>query len=269
MTEESQGTANRACEEEPNEEINLLDYWRVIWKRRRMIAGLAIVTAIAALVISLFMTDIYRAKAVIMPVAAKDSGGSGAGLAALAQQFGGIPGISLPGSASSSEIVSLLKSNILREKMIQEYNLMPVLFHKRWDPGRQAWKKSGELGFFERSPLEYLSRIKRAFAPKPPAGVPQRDHDIPTTWDALRLLDETIRISQDVKQNTITISADFYNPELAARIVDHYLATLTNYMSNEAKRVARTNRQYLEEQLGSTADPIIKQKTYNMIAQQI
>jgi uncharacterized protein involved in exopolysaccharide biosynthesis len=40
-------------------------------------------------------------------------------------------------------------------------------------------------------------------------------------------------------------------------------------MSSEAKRVASTNRKYLEQQLGSTADPFIKQKTYNMIAQQI
>ena len=45
--------------------------------------------------------------------------------------------------------------------------------------------------------------------------------------------------------------------------------TLTNYMSAEAKRVATTNRKYMEEQLGSTNDPFIKQKTYNMIAQQI
>jgi uncharacterized protein involved in exopolysaccharide biosynthesis len=33
--------------------------------------------------------------------------------------------------------------------------------------------------------------------------------------------------------------------------------------------VAATNRKYLEEQLGSTTDPFIKQKTYNMIAEQI
>src|SRR5512142_3003444 len=77
-----------------------------------------------------------------MRVTAKDSGGGGAaGLAVLAQQFGGLPGISMPGSASASEIVSLLKSNILREKIIQKYNLMPILFYKRWDAKRQIWKK--------------------------------------------------------------------------------------------------------------------------------
>ena len=74
------------------------------------------------------MTNIYQAKAVIMPVTAKDSGAGSSGLTVLAQQFGGLPGISMPGSASASEIVSLLKSNILRERIIRQYNLMPVLF---------------------------------------------------------------------------------------------------------------------------------------------
>ena len=53
---------------------------------------------------------------------------------------------------------------------------------------------------------------------------------------------------------------------MAAKIVDFFLTTLTDYMSSEAKRVAVINRKYLEEQLGSTSDPFIRQKTYNLIA---
>jgi uncharacterized protein involved in exopolysaccharide biosynthesis len=33
--------------------------------------------------------------------------------------------------------------------------------------------------------------------------------------------------------------------------------------------VATINRQYLEDQLGKTADPLIRQKIYNLIAQQL
>ncbi len=40
-------------------------------------------------------------------------------------------------------------------------------------------------------------------------------------------------------------------------------------MSSEARRVATINQKYLEEQLGKTADPLIKQKIYNLIAQQL
>src|SRR5512134_3503904 len=50
------------------DEINLLDYWRVIKKRRKVIFILFFLSIIAAAVISLVMTPIYQAKATIMPV---------------------------------------------------------------------------------------------------------------------------------------------------------------------------------------------------------
>jgi len=72
------------------------------------------------------MENIYQVKAVVVPVVPKEA-------AALASQIGGLPGISLPGTATASEIVALLKSNILREKMVERYNLMPILFYEKWD----------------------------------------------------------------------------------------------------------------------------------------
>ena len=47
------------------------------------------------------------------------------------------------------------------------------------------------------------------------------------------------------------------------------LTELTNYMSSEAKRVAETNRKYLETLIDKNADPLIRQKIYSLIAKQI
>jgi uncharacterized protein involved in exopolysaccharide biosynthesis len=257
MAEQQKQPMDRPCEDQPGDEIDLLDYWRVIWKQRRMIGLIAALTVIVTAGISLTITDTYQAKAVIMPVTSRESGGGSVGLAAIAQQFGGLPGITMPGSSSASEIVSLLKSNILREKIIHQYNLMPVLFYRQWDSRHQTWNKGGVT----LNPLYYFSLVGTDSV--------QTQSAVPDTWDALRLLNEIVKINQDAKQNTITIAVDFHDPEMAAKIVEYSLVTLTNYMSSEAKRVAATNRKYLEEQLGSTTDPFIKQKTYNMIAQQI
>ena len=265
MTKQQKQAIEEPCIDQTDEEPNLLDYWEVIWKRRKMVGGIVIVAVFAAVVISLFMENIYQAKLVIMPVTYKDGGASGAGLTALVQQFGGLPGISMPGSASASEIVSLLKSNILREKVIQQYNLMPILFYKRWNAEQRSWKKDS----VDFNPAYYFSLFRKAIAPIPSHNTEKKDPDIPDTWDALRLLNEIVKINQDVKQNTIAISVDFHDPDMAARIAEYFLVTLTNYMSSEAKRVAATNQKYLEDQLGRMTDPFIKQKTYNMIVQQI
>jgi uncharacterized protein involved in exopolysaccharide biosynthesis len=269
MTKQSEQIIDKPCKYGKEEDgINLLDYWQVVWKFRKMIGLIVVITALTTFIFSLFMTNVYQAKAVIIPVTTRDSGGSGNGsLGALAQQFGGFAGISASNMSISSEIVSLLNSNILREKMILKYNLMPVLFYTRWDVKRQTWRPKSASSSI--NPLYYASLLIKILSPSPGKDAVRKDSNAPNTWDALRLLNRIVVVNKNTKENTITISVDFHDPELAAKILDYYLVTLTDYMSGEVKRVAATNRKYLEEQLGSTADPFIKQKTYNMIAQQI
>jgi len=206
----------------------------------------------------------YKAEAVIMPVTTKDSGGSGIG-AALMQQLSGMPGFGIPGSASSAEVVGLLKSNVLREKMVQKYNLLPILFYEDWDEQKKDWKRDSGISL---NPLYYVSLLAKALAPPPP-GARKKEPGVPDMWDALRLLDDLVDVNFNMKESTITISVSFHDPDMAAKLVDYFLITLNDYMSSEAKRVANTNRKYLEDQLGASSDPFIKQKTYNLIAQQI
>ncbi len=100
------------------------------------------------------MTNIYQAKAIIAPITSKESGAGVGTLSALAMQFGGLPGIVLPGGSSAAEIVNLLKSNILREKVIVRYQLLPVLFYKEWDAEKKDWKrgnKSESCGVFRQT----------------------------------------------------------------------------------------------------------------------
>lgn len=248
------------------DEINLLDLWRVIWKRRRLIGALVVAAVFLTAAASLFMTNIYQAKAVIVPVTAKDGGGGGT-LSALASQFGGLPGIALPGSASATEIVSLLKSNVLREKIVERYRLMPVLFYEQWDSGKKDWKREEGINL---NPLGWLSNMAAAVQPTDAKAVSrQGEEGIPQLWDALRLLDDMVKINHNIKEQTITLTVDYEDPEIAAKMAGYFLETLTDHMTAEAKRVALTNRAYLEAQLAKTADPLIRQKIYNLIAQQL
>ena len=59
-----------------NDEISLIDYWRIIMKRRKIICKFVLASVILTIVISLFMTNIYGANAIITTIAPKDTGGS-------------------------------------------------------------------------------------------------------------------------------------------------------------------------------------------------
>ncbi len=245
---------NRKPEEglhhESDDEINFLDYWIVIWNGRRAILLLVFIIVTGTTVYSLFMPNVYQATAVISPVQPKGARESIS--SAMMQDLGfGLT----PGGSSSAEIVSFLESNILREKMIEHYRLLPVLFPEQWDEERKAWKTP------KPSLINSLIGTFRSNTGK------ETKH--PGVWDGLRSLKTIIRVKRNIKENSITLKAEFPDPAIAAKIVNYLLLALNDHMSSEAKRVAQTNMKYLEAQVDKTPDPFIKQKIYNLIAQQI
>ena len=119
-------------EMEREDEINLLDYWRVIMKRWRIIAGIFGISVVTAAIISLLMSPIYQAKTTIMPV--ESSGGQLSGalqnLSSLPFVGGMVPGI---GGASASKLVTVLNSRTLAEDLIHTFDLMKVIFKDNKD----------------------------------------------------------------------------------------------------------------------------------------
>lgn len=240
-------------------QTNIFLPWRIIKKRRKFISIFVSAVVVLTVMMSLFLTDIYEARTIIMPVTPNETGGGIS--SSFMQQVGGMTGIAVPESASSAEIVTLLKSIGLREAIITKHNLLPVLFPDEWDKKAKTWRINE--GFTLDPSL--IARKLRPVDKK----IPGHDGNVPAIWDGLRELDKTVAVISNTKEKTITISVESYDPVVAAQIAGYFLSALNEYMSGEAKRVAMINRKYLEEQLLQTADPYIKQKLYNMIAQQL
>lgn len=206
-----------------SDELNLLDYWKVIYKNKKLIAIIVLSLVIVTIIVAILMPPVYEARAIIAPASQQNAP---SGMSTLVAPFG----IAIPSPANVTEIVNLLNSNILREKVIKKNNLMPVLLQ----------------GENEKNNSEN-ERI----------------------WNALRALEKALNVNYKKKDNIIEISMQFKDPEMAVKIVNHTLTELTEHMSSEARRVAETNKKYLESQLNTTADPFIKAKIYSLIAQQI
>jgi uncharacterized protein involved in exopolysaccharide biosynthesis len=244
---------------EYEDEIDLLELVKTIWKGKKLIIGIVLICTIGMAVMSLFMTNVYTAKAVLKPTSQTQGG---AKLSALASQFGGLAslaGIAMPSSASSTEMVTLLRSNILKKEIIENYQLLPILFHDQWDGEKKAWKKSG----ISLNPLTLISGLlpaRQGISKKKPG---------PDTWDGIRALNGIVNVNYNMKEDIITISVNFRDPDIAAQIANYFIVALNDHMSLEAKRVAIINREYLEKQLTETNDPIVQQKIYNLIADKI
>jgi capsular polysaccharide biosynthesis protein len=250
----------KLCQEGQEDKIDLFALWQVIWRRRVFIACIVCTMVAITALSSLFMPNIYSAKAIIMPV---DKSGGGIA-SSLMQQMGGLSGlIGLADSASSTEIVLLLHSDVLREKILKDYNLIPVFVSRQRGGEKKAWKTGQEKGFTLNAHSLLFMLIESVM---PANKKPVKKDNVSL---GLLMLATTVKIDHNVMDKTITISAESDDPVFAANIVNYFLTTLNNHMSSEAKRVTAINKHYLEDQLLKTADPLIKQKLYNMIAQQV
>ncbi|UCE34099.1 MAG: hypothetical protein JSV40_13025 [Deltaproteobacteria bacterium] len=119
-------------EMEREDEINLLDYWRVIRKRWKIIAWIFGVAVVTAGIVSLLMTPIYRATTTLMPVESSGSQVSAAlrNLTSLPFVGGMVPSI---GGASADKLVAVLESRTVAEDVIRSLDLIKLFFQEDRD----------------------------------------------------------------------------------------------------------------------------------------
>jgi len=105
------------------DEINLLDYWWVIWKYRWLIGMLCSTSVVAALIFGLLSPKIYESRVTILLPRETGSGGLLSALAAtgIAQQ---IASVSIPSLAPNRDLfIIVLKSRLMAKDVVERFNL--------------------------------------------------------------------------------------------------------------------------------------------------
>jgi uncharacterized protein involved in exopolysaccharide biosynthesis len=208
-----------------DDEINLLDLVKVLLRHKGFIVRFVLVVTVGTAIVALLMTKIYESRAVIAPVIPVEE--QGGGMSAVAAQFG----ITTPQSSNLTEIVGLLKSDVLMQKVMEKGKFYDVLFDK--------------------DDLKGKSENER-------------------TWEGIRILkEEIVKVKENKKDNIITMSAEYKDPVIAQKIASTALTELTEHMTAEAKRVAVANKTYLESEANKAVDPFIRTNVYGLIARQI
>jgi uncharacterized protein involved in exopolysaccharide biosynthesis len=219
-----------------DDEINLLDLFMVLVRRKRLIIGMVLLTGIAAVIISLQMTNIYRSEATIAPRDLQQSPGK-----SLTGALGGLGGMAasefgLGGGSDADKIEVLLKSRQLVQLVVEKHNLMSLLFEDNWDPQKKAWKEG----------------------------------PVPTMQDAFNLLGKgLLKVTRDRKTDVMTVSIEHKNPQFARSVVNYYLTELSEGLRSKVVKDAQENMRFLTEQLDRTTDPLLREKIYGMLAKEI
>jgi uncharacterized protein involved in exopolysaccharide biosynthesis len=138
--------------------IDVYDFLGALRKRLALIAIMAVVCTLIMAVVAYEMTPVYRAQAVLDPVTSDSNPltsstrssltGIGGGLAALAT------GVT-EGDRDTDEAMTVIGSRQFTENFIQNNNLLPLLFPKRWDAKANRWKDGVKVPTLARGFVEF------------------------------------------------------------------------------------------------------------------
>ncbi len=135
-----------------DDEISLLDLFAVIAENLRLLIIGPIVAGLIGLGVAFWMTPIFTAKTTIIPPGQNNSSGAAAllgqlgGLGALA---GGAAGI----KTSTDQYIAYLQSNTLRDRLIEQFNLMERYKAKYNEQARQSLKVASKITADKKSGL--------------------------------------------------------------------------------------------------------------------
>lgn len=157
------------------------------------------------------------------------------------ESFGASPFIpQLPGSNSNLErAIIILRGQQLAEEVISRHNLLPRLYPELWDSTHKSWRLSDNA---EVPSLRYAAK-------------------------ELRLLRMSAQL--DGRKGIITVGATASDSVFAKHLVDFYLEGFRIKRRVEVMEDANADREFLEEQLHRTSDPVMREKIQNLIVKQI
>jgi len=128
------------------EEINLLDLWRVLVRRRKLIVAIVGTAFVLSIVVALLLPKVYSSTVSILPPQ-QDSMSSAMGLGALSQMPGGMGALSglLDIKTPADLWVGILKSNTVMDAMIDRFDLKTLYDKKTLDETRLNLKENYKI----------------------------------------------------------------------------------------------------------------------------
>ena len=240
-----------------DDEIDLKELFFILWKGKWIIVLTTIIFAVGGVFYALSLPNIYKAEAVLAP--AQDGGQSG--LASMAAQFGGLAslaGINIGSGGTDSTAMALatLQSRQFINAFIHKHDLLvPLMAAKEWDA------RSNQLIINPEMYDEVHKQWVREVGPGKSV--------VPTDWESYKAFKESILAIDEAKETgLVTLTVNYYSPELAQQWVTWLVEELNRWMKNKSLDETKRNIGYLEQQLEKTKVADMQSVFYQLIEEQ-
>lgn len=218
------------------DEINLLEYIYVLVKNKWWIIGIALLGLVLGHVAAVIKGPTYIAEAVIAPQEDGSQKSTSSGLSSFL-----LSQLNMAGNASLDKINLILGSRKFNAELISNFNLLPAIYKVKWPKTYKA----------------YFDTLHNVWSPafKPPK-----------LMEIGSFIKGTYLKKEENKDNTMTIKVESPDSTLSDTLLSKYLLFLNDYLKNSVQTDARANVQYLNQQLTSVVDPLLREKMQELIA---
>ena len=238
-----------------DDEIDLRELFMVLWAGKIKIVAITAVFAVASVIYALSVPNQYKATALLAP--AQSSGG---GLSGALGQLGGLAslaGVSIGGGESSEAQIAqeIMKSWNFIEAFIADNDLAVELF------AAEGWRKgSNELKIND----DVYDSQNKQWLLENESGVVGP----PSSWNLFKTFSERLAVSEDKKSGLVSVSIEYYSPQIAKQWLDMYVSAVNAHMQQRKVDKVTNNINYLQAQIEKTSIAEMREVFYTIIEEQ-
>ena len=242
-------------QEHYDDEIDLRELFGVLWAGKIKIIAITAVFAIASVIYALSVPNQYKATALLAPAQSDGGGLSGAlgqlgGLASLA-------GVSLGGGEGGEAQIAqeIMKSWSYIESFIADNNIaVEVYAAEGWSKGSNKLQINDDV--YDTENNQWLVENETGVVGPP------------TSWMLFKAFSKLLAVSEDKKSGLVSVSIEYYSPQIAKQWVDMYVEAVNRFMQQRQVDKVTKNITYLQEQIEKTSIAEMQEVFYTIIEEQ-
>ncbi len=225
-------------------EIDLTELFNVLWNGRWLIVAITTFFAIAAIIYSLSLPNIYQSRAILSPVA--DNGGGG--LNQVMKNYGGLAslaGVNLSSTDSGSNSLKALQK--LTTLSFFEENILPNIYLPDL-MAFESWNASTNT-------INYDEDI---FNPTTQVWVKDSRSQVPSPQESYNVFVSHLQALKDIDTGFVTISVKHESPFVAQAWTELVIDQLNYFFRAKDKLETQAAMNYLNVQMAQTSFAEIK-----------
>jgi len=242
-----------------DDEIDLRELASIIWQGKWLILCITAIFSVASVFYALSVPDEYQSTVLLAPAS---SGGSG--LSKLAGQYGGLAslaGINLGGGSGGDDKVAIAMAIIktwgFLESFIEQNNMQVALF------AVTGWDRTSNKLIIDPEVYDQVNeKWEREFS------LEKGTKAEPSSWELYKILKDRISISKDKKTGLISLTIEYYSPELAKQWVESLVKEINTNLKKRDRDEATKSIQYLQEKIQETHVSDMQSVFYQLIEEQ-